>query len=91
MIYVDQCRWPHRGLMWCHMISDYSLDELHAFAELLEVPRRGFQGDHYDLPEHVRDRAVHHGAVEVPSREIVTKLRETGLRLTPDQRRSAVG
>lgn len=91
MIYVDQCRWPHRGLMWCHMISDHSLDELHEFAELLEVPRRGFQGDHYDLPEHVRERAVFHGAVEVPSREIVTKLRESGMRLTPDQRRSAVG
>jgi hypothetical protein len=29
-----------------------------------------------------------HGAIEVPSRVIVTTLRETGLRLTPDQRRS---
>ena len=90
MIYVDQCRWQFRDWLWCHMISDHSLDELHSFAEVLEVPRRGFQGDHYDLPEHVRERAVFHGAIEVPSRLIVVKLRESGLRLAPHQRRNAV-
>lgn len=74
--------------MWCHMISDHSLDELHSFADLLQVPRRGFQGDHYDLPEHVRPLALHHGAIEVPSREIVALLRGSGLRLAPHQRRS---
>ena len=41
------------------------------------------------LPEHVRERAVFHGAIEVPSRLIVVKLRESGLRLAPHQRRSA--
>ena len=88
VIYVDECRWPWRDWMWCHMISDHSLDELHSFADLLQVPRRGFQGDHYDLPEHVRERAVHHGAIQVPSREIVVRLRESGLRLTAEQRSS---
>ncbi len=91
MILVDECRWPHRDLLWCHMISDVSLDELHAFAELLDVPRRGFQGDHYDLPAHVRDRAVLHGALEVPSREIVARLNLSGLRLAPRQRRVSEG
>ena len=38
MIYVDQCRWQFRDWLWCHMISDHSLDELHSFAEVLEVP-----------------------------------------------------
>lgn len=75
--------------MWCHMVSDHSLDELHAFAELIEVPRRGFQGDHYDLPEHVRHRAVLYGALEVGTREIVARLWESGLRLSPRQRRDA--
>ncbi|MFM7262456.1 MAG: DUF4031 domain-containing protein [Acidimicrobiales bacterium] len=87
MILVDGCVWPHRGLLWCHMISDVSIDELHAFADFIEVPRRGFQGDHYDLPEHVRQRAVFHGALEVDSREIVARLRVSGLRLTPRDRR----
>lgn len=73
------------------MISDHSLDELHSFADLLQVPRRGFQGDHYDLPEHVRPLALHHGAVEVGSREIVALLQGSGLRLTPHQRRSFAG
>ena len=73
------------------MISDHSLDELHSFADLLHVPRRGFQGDHYDLPEHVRPLALHHGAIEVPSREIVSLLRGSGLRLTPHQRRMFAG
>lgn len=88
MILVDDCRWPHRDLLWCHMVSDSSLDELHAFAELIEVPRRGFQGDHYDLPEHVRHRAVLHGALEVDSREIVARLWVAGLRLSPGERRA---
>ncbi|MFM8794454.1 MAG: DUF4031 domain-containing protein [Acidimicrobiales bacterium] len=91
MILVDECRWPHRGMLWCHMVSDHSIDELHAFADIIEVPRRGFQGDHYDLPEHVRHRAVLHGALEVGSREIVARLRSAGLRLAPrDRRRQSV-
>lgn len=90
MILVDECRWPFRDWLWCHMISDHSLDELHTFAELLEVPRRGFQGDHYDLPEHVRERALFHGATPVSSREIVARLRMSGLRLTPHERRGII-
>lgn len=73
--------------MWCHMVSDSSLEELHAFAEALEVPRRGFHGDHYDLPAHVRERAIALGAVEVSSRELVRRLSNAGLRLSAAQRR----
>lgn len=58
MILVDDAVWPWRGLRWCHLVSDSSYDELHSFAQLLGVPRRGFQGDHYDLPEEHRARAV---------------------------------
>lgn len=86
MILVDSAIWPHREWLWCHMISDRSLAELHDFAEALGVPRRGFQGDHYDIPAHVRARAVELGAVETTSRRIVTTLRATGMRLPPRER-----
>ncbi len=61
-------------------MSDESYDELHAFAERLGVPRRAFQGDHYDLPEDYRIRAIELGATPVPSRELVRRLIDAGLR-----------
>jgi hypothetical protein len=63
-------RWTH----WCHMVSDADFEELHAFAAQLGIPRRGFQGDHYDLPAHVRERAVALGAVEVGTGELVLRM-----------------
>jgi len=59
---------------WCHMVSDVDFDELHAFAAQLGIPRRGFQGDHYDLPAHVRGRAVELGALEVATGELVLRM-----------------
>ncbi|BCB85528.1 hypothetical protein Psuf_028410 [Phytohabitans suffuscus] len=50
MVYVDPPAWPARGRLWSHMISDVSYEELHAFAEMLGEPRRGFDRDHYDVP-----------------------------------------
>lgn len=87
-VLIDQARWPRHGRMWCHLISDVSLDELHAFAEALGIPRRGLHGDHYDLPEEYRAQAIEAGAVEVDSRELLRRLRAAGLRLTPAQRRA---
>jgi hypothetical protein len=63
-------RWTH----WCHMVSDVDFEELHAFAARLGIPRRGFQGDHYDLPPHVRERAVALGAHEVGTGELVLRM-----------------
>lgn len=88
---VDECRWWFRGRQWCHLVSDASLDELHDFAELLGVPRRVFQGDHYDLHEELRIDAVVLGAEQVTSRELVVRLRTAGLRLSPASRRAAAG
>ena len=31
---------------WCHMVSDTSFEELHAFAAALGIPRQRFQRDH---------------------------------------------
>ena len=78
---VDGAHWPWRDRHWCHLVSDTSLDELHAFASFLGVPERGFQGDHYDIPHEVRERAVEHGALEVSSRQVVEALYQAGLRL----------
>jgi hypothetical protein len=85
---VDECRWPWRGRRWCHLVSDTDFDELHAMADVVGVPRRSFQGDHYDLDEDARARAVALGAVPVTSRELVVRLRAAGLRLSPAARRA---
>ncbi|BCB80229.1 DUF4031 domain-containing protein [Phytohabitans flavus] len=80
MLYVDPPAWPSRGRLWSHMVSDVSYEELHAFAEMLGVPRRGFDRDHYDVPAERVPVAVWLGARFVSSREIVRLLREAGLR-----------
>jgi RimJ/RimL family protein N-acetyltransferase len=69
--------------MWCHLVSDTSYDELHRFTKDLGIPRLAFQGDHYDLHETGRARAIEHGATPVNSREIVRALRNAGLRRGP--------
>lgn len=71
-------RW--RGQRWAHLASDTSYAELHAFAGRLGIPRRAFQGDHYDIPETTRERALSLGAQAVSSRELVRRLRAAGLR-----------
>lgn len=88
MILIDEARWWHRGRKWCHLVSDHDLDELHEFAAANGIPRRGFQGDHYDVPEEYRDALIAAGASAVESRELLRRLKAAGLRLTPAQRRA---
>jgi hypothetical protein len=80
MVYVDPPAWPARGRVWSHLVSDVSYAELHAFAEMLGAPRRGFDRDHYDVPAELFRSAVWLGATVVPSREIARLLRASGLR-----------
>ncbi|WP_374535574.1 DUF4031 domain-containing protein [Micromonospora aurantiaca (nom. illeg.)] len=80
MLYLDPPAVPWRGRLWSHLISDVSYAELHAFAEMLGAPRRGFDRDHYDVPAERFRTAVWLGATVVPSREIVRLLRDSGLR-----------
>lgn len=80
MILVDPAVWPWRGHKWAHLVSDESFEELHAFAARLDIPRHVFQGDHYDIPAHVREDAIRLGAVAVDSRELVRRIRAAGLR-----------
>ncbi|MEU4160345.1 DUF4031 domain-containing protein [Actinoplanes sp. NPDC026670] len=80
MILVDEPRWPGRGHLWSHLVSDVSYAELHAFAEMLGVPRRGFDRDHYDIPEARFRSALWLGATLLPSRDLTARLRASGLR-----------
>lgn len=80
MILIDPPLVPSRGRLWSHLASDTSYDELHAFARDLGIPERGFDRDHYDVPEEWYDEAVARGAVPVSSRELIVRLVAAGLR-----------
>ena len=82
-ILVDDAIWPWRGRIWAHLVSDTSVEELHAFADRLGIPRRAFQGDHYDVTDELRDCAIAEGARAVTSRDVVRALRAAGLRKHP--------
>lgn len=79
-ILIDYPYWPRWDRMWCHLVSDESLEELHEFARELGIPERGFGGDHYDVPAEYRQKAIELGAIETDSREIVRRLKASGLR-----------
>jgi predicted kinase len=59
---------------WCHMTTDGSFEELHAFAARLGLRRAWFQRDHYDLPPHGRAAAVALGAEEVSTAELLHRM-----------------
>ncbi len=88
---IDPAVWWHRDRRWCHLASDRDLEELHLFAAACELPRRAFHGDHYDVPEEYRDQMIAAGAEPVTSRELVRRLMAAGLRLSPGERRAAIG
>jgi hypothetical protein len=86
-ILIDDPRWPAHGLMWAHLISDSNLDELHHFAAANGIPRRGFDRDHYDVPEDAHASLVAAGARHVDGHTLVRSLIASGLRVTTRERR----
>lgn len=84
-VLVDTAKVPAHGGWWSHLASDHSADELHRFAVRLGVPRRAFEGDHYDVPDHLVGTAVELGAELVTTRELLRRVRAAGLR-TPKRR-----
>jgi muramoyltetrapeptide carboxypeptidase len=77
---IDPPNSPGHGRLWSHLASDASYAELHRFAESLGLPQRGFDRDHYDIPAERYDAVVAAGALPVSSRELITRLKQAGLR-----------
>ena len=92
-VYVDDAVTLWRGKRWAHLMAD-TLDELHAFAERLGLPRRAFQdktsGAHYDVTAQLRERAIALGAVVISRhadrdlvRRVIARARAQGRREAP--------
>jgi hypothetical protein len=80
VILIDPPVWPGWNRVWSHLVSDESLDELHAFARQAGIPARAFDRDHYDVPSDKYDELVAAGATPVASRDLVRRLIASGLR-----------
>lgn len=79
-IWVDIPIWSFRGVKHAHMVSDFSYQELHEFANRLGFPIRSFQGDHYDIPDYLIGVAIEMGARQINPRELLRRLKSAGLR-----------
>jgi 8-oxo-dGTP pyrophosphatase MutT (NUDIX family) len=79
-IWIDPPSWPAHGRLWSHLISDTSYEELHAFAARAGIPGRGFDGDHFDVPQELYDALVTAGARPADGRALARLLRDSGLR-----------
>ncbi|MGB7449404.1 MAG: DUF4031 domain-containing protein [Ornithinimicrobium sp.] len=79
-VWVDPPTWPAHGTVWSHVISDTSLEELHAFARRAGIPARSFEGDHYDIPAQRHGDVVAAGAAATTGRDLARRLARSGLR-----------
>jgi 8-oxo-dGTP pyrophosphatase MutT (NUDIX family) len=79
-IWIDPPSWPAHGRLWSHVISDTSYDELQTFAARSGIPARGFDGDHFDVPQELYAALVAAGARPGGGKEIARLLRNSGLR-----------
>ena len=86
-ILIDTPMWPNHGTLWAHLVSDASVDELHAFARTNGVPERAFDLDHYDVPAARHADLVRAGAIPVSNRDLVQRLMASGLRVRQAERR----
>ena len=86
-ILIDPPRWPAHGRLWSHLVSDVSYTELHTFAAQHGIPARGFDHDHYDVPEERYGTLVLAGAEAVEARELLRRLTDSGLRQRKRDRR----
>ena len=79
-IWIDPPSWPAHGRLWSHLISDSSYDELRTFATQTGIPARGFEGDHFDVPQELYAALVAAGARPTEGKELARLLRDSGLR-----------
>ncbi|MCL6713270.1 DUF4031 domain-containing protein [Pseudomonas sp. R2.Fl] len=87
-VYVDDAVHLWRGQRWAHLMAD-TLEELHAMAQQLGIPRRAFQnktsGAHYDVTADLREDAIRLGAVAISRhvdralvKAVIARAREQG-------------
>ncbi|MCT1910396.1 DUF4031 domain-containing protein [Brachybacterium paraconglomeratum] len=88
-VFADTPRWPRHGTVWGHLISDDSLDELHAAAARAGLPPRAFDLDHYDWPAASRGDLEAAGVRFVGDRELTRILLRSGLRVKLSERPAA--
>ena len=89
-VYVDDAVTLWRGQRWAHLMAD-TLEELHAMAANLGMPRRAFQdkpsGAHYDVTVEMREHALRLGTVAISrhvDRELVRSvIRNAKAQATP--------
>ncbi|MEL4359356.1 MULTISPECIES: DUF4031 domain-containing protein [unclassified Luteococcus] len=86
MILIDEPRWPAHGSLYGHMVSDTTLWELHDAARRAGLSPLAFDHDHYDLRADRVPDALAVGARQVHERELVDRLRTSGIRILPAQR-----
>ncbi|WP_426182532.1 DUF4031 domain-containing protein [Microbacterium sp. TWP3-1-2b2] len=86
-VLIDDPIWPAHGRLWAHLVSEDSLDELHAFALGNGIPARAFDLDHYDVPDDALPRLIAAGAVRVGGKELTRRLIASGLRVPARDRR----
>ena len=79
-IWIDPPAWPAHDRLWSHLISDTSYDELHTFAARAGIPVRGFEGDHFDVPQELYAALVDSGARPTGGKDLARRLRDSGLR-----------
>ena len=93
-VYVDDAVTLWRDHRWAHLMAD-TLDELHAFAAALGIPRRAFQdktsGAHYDVTAELRERAIALGAVPISRHRDRDRMRAVIANARRQGRRNAVG
>lgn len=80
-VLVDEPMWPAHGRLWAHLVSDSSLEELHALAARAALPARGFDLDHYDVPAERISDLVALGAERVSAHDLTRRLIASGLRV----------
>ncbi len=85
-VLIDPPSWPAHGTVFSHLVSTWSLEELHAFAATAGIPRRAFDEDHYDVPALRYRDLVEQGARVVSGAELVRALIASDLRI-PARRR----
>lgn len=85
-ILIDPPLWPAHGTEFSHLVSDVSVEELHAFAAAAGLTIRAFDRDHYDVPRQRFDDLVDRGALPVPATELARRLIRSGVRIPARQR-----